>query len=134
LFYDLDRGHPDTPEAEAEAKAKDLKTMAVRDKIYKVRLSSEEVEMLKSANVLNIAKFMRDSSLNVVNKRKDKQVYSKLDRDFILELSRIGGNINQIAKALNTDIAKGEPFQAVKVLHLLIAINENLEQLKDDKK
>ena len=134
MFYDLDRGHPDTPEAEAEAKAKDLKTMAVRDKIYKVRLSSEEVEMLKSANVLNIAKFMRDSSLNVVNKRKDKQVYSKLDRDFILELSRIGGNINQIAKALNTDIAKAEPFDAVKVLHLLIAINENLERLKDDKK
>ena len=80
--------------------------MAVRDKVYKVRLSSEEVEMLKSANVLNIAKFMRDSSLNVVNKRKDKQVYSKLDRDFILELSRIGGNINQIAKALNTDFPK----------------------------
>lgn len=132
MFYDLDRGHPDTPEA--EAKAKDLKTMAVRDKIYKVRLSSEEVEMLKSANVLNIAKFMRDSSLNVVNKRKDKQVYSKLDRDFLLELSRIGGNINQIAKALNTDIAKGEPFEAVKVLHLLIAINENLELLKESKK
>ena len=107
--------------------------MAVRDKVYKVRLSSEEVEMLKSANVLNIAKFMRDSSLNVVNKRKDKQVYSK-HRDFILELSRIGGNINQIAKALNTDIAKAEPFDAVKVLHLLIAINENLERLKDDKK
>ena len=130
MFYDLDRGHPDTP----EAKAKDLKIMAVRDKVYKVRLSSEEVEMLKSANVLNIAKFMRDSSLNVVNKRKDKQVYSKLDRDVILELSRIGGNINQIAKALNTDIAKAEPFDAVKVLHLLIAINENLERLKDDKK
>lgn len=128
----LFRASPETPEA--KAKAKDLKTMAVRDKIYKVRLSTEEVEMLKSANVLNIAKFMRDSSLNVVNKRKDKQVYSKLDRDFILELSRIGGNINQIAKALNTDIAKAEPFDAVKVLHLLIAINENLERLKDDKK
>lgn len=128
----LFRASPETPEA--KAKAKDLKTMAVRDKIYKVRLSTEEVAMLKSANVLNIAKFMRDSSLNVVNKRKDKQVYSKLDRDFLLELSRIGGNINQIAKALNTDIAKGEPFQAVKVLHLLIAINENLELLKESKK
>lgn len=108
--------------------------MAVRDKIYKVRLSTEEVEMMKSANVLNIAKFMRDSSLNVVNKRKDKQVYSKLDRDFLLEFSKIGGNINQIAKALNTDIAKGEPFEAIKVLHLLIAINENLELLKESKK
>lgn len=122
------------PASRNPPKAKDFKIMAVRDKIYKVRLSSEEVEMLKSANVLNIAKFMRDSSLNVVNKRKDKQAYSKLDRDFILELSRIGGNINQIAKALNTDIAKGESFEAVKVLHLLIAINENLERLKDDKK
>ncbi|HFZ2943333.1 TPA: plasmid mobilization relaxosome protein MobC [Salmonella enterica subsp. enterica serovar Paratyphi A] len=108
--------------------------MAIRDKVYKVRLSSEEVEVLKSANVQNIARFMRESSLGVVNNRKQQQVYSKIDRDFLLELSRIGGNINQIAKALNTDIAKGEPFQAVKVLHLLIAINENLERLKDDKK
>jgi hypothetical protein len=126
LFYDLDRGHPDTPEAEA----KDLKIMAVRDKVYKVRLSTEEVEILKSANVLNIAKFMRDSSLNVVNKRKDKQVYSKLDRDFLLELSRIGSNINQIAKAVNTDIAKAEPLDALKLLQLLISINQNLEDLK----
>lgn len=104
--------------------------MAVRDRIYKVRLSSEEVEMLKSANVLNIAKFMRDSSLNVVNKRKDKQAYSKLDRDFLLELSRIGSNINQIAKAVNTDIAKAEPLDALKLLQLLISINQNLEDLK----
>ncbi len=126
MFYDLDRGHPDTPEAEA----KDLKIMAVRDKVYKVRLSTEEVEILKSANVLNIAKFMRDSSLNVVNKRKDKQVYSKLDRDFLLELSRIGSNINQIAKAVNTDIAKAEPLDALKLLQLLISINQNLEDLK----
>ena len=43
-------------------------------------------------------------------------------------------SLNQIAKALNTDIAKGEPFEAVKVLHLLIAINENLELLKESKK
>ena len=108
--------------------------MAVRDKIYKVRLSSEEVEMLKSANVLNIAKFMRDSSLNVVNKRKDKQVYSKLDRDFILELSRIGTNINQISKAININIARDEPLDAVKLLHLLIGIDETLKQLKESVK
>ena len=90
--------------------------------------------MLKSANVLNIAKFMRDSSLNVVNKRKDKQVYSKLDRDFILELSRIGTNINQISKAINTNIAREEPFEAVKLLHLLIGIDETLKQLKESVK
>ena len=108
--------------------------MAIRDKVYKVRLSTEEVEILKSANVLNIAKFMRDSSLNVVNKRKDKQVYSKLDRDFILELSRIGTNINQISKAINTNIARDEPLDAVKLLHLLIGIDETLKQLKESVK
>lgn len=105
-------------------------SMAVRDKIYKVRLSSEEVEMLKDGNVQNIARFLRESGLNSINKKEQKNVYSKLDREFLLELSRIGNNINQIAKAVNIDIAKGEPLEAIKLLHLLIAINENLEELK----
>ena len=104
--------------------------MAVRDKIYKVRLSSAEVEILKDGNVQNIARFLRESGLNSINKKEQKNVYSKLDREFLLELSRIGNNINQIAKAVNIDIAKGEPLEAIKLLHLLIAINENLEELK----
>ena len=104
--------------------------MAVRDKIYKVRLSSEEVEILKDGNVQNIARFLRESGLNSINEKEQKNAYSKLDREFLLELSRIGNNINQIAKAVNIDIAKGEPLEAIKLLHLLIAINENLEELK----
>ena len=104
--------------------------MAVRDKIYKVRLASEEVEILKDGNVQNIARFLRESGLNSINKKEQKNAYSKLDREFLLELSRIGNNINQIAKAVNIDIAKGEPLEAIKLLHLLIAINENLEELK----
>lgn len=103
---------------------------AVREKSYKVRLSIAEVETLKEANVLNIAKFLRDSALNAVNEKEQKSFYSKVDRDFVLELSRIGNNINQIAKAINTDLAKREPLDAVRLLHLLIAVNENLEQLK----
>jgi len=103
---------------------------AVREKIYKVRLSTAEVETLREANVLNIAKFLRDSALNAVNEKEQKSFYSKVDRDFVLELSRIGNNINQIAKAINTDLAKREPLDAVRLLHLLIAVNENLEQLK----
>ena len=103
---------------------------AVREKIYKVRLSTAEVETLREANVLNIAKFLRDSALNAVNEKEQKSFYSKVDRDFVLELSRIGNNINQTAKAINTDLAKREPLDAVRLLHLLIAVNENLEQLK----
>ena len=114
---------PDTPKIKS-------RLGMVRDKTYKVRLSTEELEVLKNDNVQNIARFLRESGLNSINKKKQKNLYSKLDREFLLELSRIGNNINQIAKAVNIDIAKGEPLEAIKLLHLLIAINENLEELK----
>ena len=74
---------------------------AIRERSYKVRMSLAEVETLKEANVLNIAKFLRDSALNAVNKKEQKNFYSKVDRDFVLELSRIGNNINQIAHTVN---------------------------------
>jgi hypothetical protein len=54
----------------------------------------------------------------------------KLDREFLLELSRIGGNINQIAKAINTDIASSRPLDAARLLHLLIGIDQTLKELK----
>ena len=121
---------PRNPQKQKQKQKQKQGSMAVRDKIYKVRISSEEVEILKDGNVQNIARFLRESGLNSINKKEQKNVYSKLDREFLLELSRIGNNINQIAKAVNIDIAKGEPLEAIKLLHLLIAINENLEELK----
>lgn len=114
---------PDTPKIKS-------RLGMVRDKTYKVRLSTEELEVLKNDNVQNIARFLRESGLNSINKKKQKNLYSKLDREFLLELSRIGNNVNQIAKAINIDIAKREPLFAVKLLHLLISINENLQDLK----
>lgn len=107
---------------------------AVREKIYKVRLSTAEVETLREANVLNIAKFLRDSALNAVNEKEQKSFYSKVDRDFVLELSRIGNNLNQIAKAVNVEAARGDPFDAVKLLQFLIAIDESLQSLREDLK
>lgn len=101
-----------------------------REKIYKVRLSNSELEILQNANVLNIARFLRESGLAVIKGKEQKQVYSKIDRDFLLELSRIGNNINQIAKAINQDTLNTGTFDRVRLLHLLIAINENLESLK----
>lgn len=108
--------------------------MEKRNKVYKVRLSDTELQKLRDGNVENIARFLRESAIAAVGGKEKKQVYSKLDRDFLLELSRIGSNINQIAKALNTDVAKGEPFDAVKLLHLLIGVNEALEDLRNDLK
>lgn len=101
-----------------------------REKIYKVRLSNSELEALQNGNVISIARFLRESGLAAIQGKEQKQVYSKIDREFLLELSRIGNNINQIAKAINIDTVKTGTFDRVKLLQLLMAINENLEDLK----
>jgi len=58
--------------------------------------------------------------------------YSKTERALILELGRIGNNVNQIAKAVNTDIAGVGTFDKVKLLHLLISIDQQLRELRPD--
>ena len=107
-------------------------TAIKRNKVYKVRFSDAEVQKIKDANVLNIAKYLRDTSLAQIDatqgnakKKNLENHYTKLDREFLLELSG-GGNINQIAKAINTDIASSRPLDAARLLHLLIGIDQTL--------
>ena len=58
--------------------------------------------------------------------------YTKTERSLILELGHIGNNVNQIAKAINTDIAGTGTFDKVKLLHLLISIDQQLRELRPD--
>ena len=46
------------------------------------------------------------------------------------EIQKIGVNINQIAKAINTDLASSRPLDAARLLHLLIGIDQTLKELK----
>ena len=132
VFHDLVQGQaPETP----KSKGKSM-TAIKRNKVYKVRFSDAEVQKIKDANILNIAKYLRDTSLAQIDatqgnaKKNQENHYTKIDRDFLLELSRIGGNINQIAKAINTDIASSRPLDAARLLHLLIGIDQTLKELK----
>ena len=59
---------PDTPKIKS-------RLGMVRDKTYKVRLSTEELEVLKNDNVQNIARFLRESGLNSINKKKQKNLW-----------------------------------------------------------
>ena len=106
----------------------------VREKRVEVKLSTEEYETLKNANTASIARFLRESALSAVNK-EETQVpqFTKLDRDFLLELSRIGNNINQIAHAVNRDLAADRPLDAARLLHLLIGVDQTLKELRDDR-
>ena len=124
------------------------KTKLVRERTYKVRLSESEYQLLDSNNPYgSMAKLLRQSALekttqlfnskvNAAEKIKLSKVvessYNKTERNLILELSRIGNNVNQIAKAINTDIASTGAFDKVKLLHLLISIDQQLRELRPD--
>ena len=121
---------------------------AVRERTFKVRLSESEYQLLDSNNPYgSIAKLLRQAAVEKAtkiynSKAEDNQKikvtkvvessYSKIERALILELGRIGNNMNQIAKAVNTDIAGTGAFDKVKLLHLLISIDQQLRELRPD--
>ena len=121
---------------------------AVRERTFKVRLSESEYQLLDSNNPYgSIAKLLRQSAVEKATKiynskaEDDQKIkttkvvessYTKTERALILELGRIGNNINQIAKAIHTDIAGTGAFDKVKLLHLLISIDQQLRELRPD--
>ena len=119
---------------EYKAKINHAKKRKVREHRVEVRLSDDELAQLKNANAPSIAKLLRASALRVVNKQETQvPQFTKLDRDFLLELSRIGNNINQIAHAVNRDLAADRPLDAARLLHLLIGIDQVVRELRDDR-
>ena len=124
------------------------KQKVVRERTFKVRLSESEYQLLDANNPFgSIAKLLRQSAVDkatkIYNSKADdaekikstkivESSYSKTGRNLILELGRIGNNVNQIAKAINTDIAGTGTFDKVKLLHLLISIDQQLRELRPD--
>ena len=120
----------------------------VRERTFKVRLSETEYQLLDANNPYgSIAKLLRQSAVEKATKIHNSKAdddekikttkivessYSKIERELILELSRIGNNVNQIAKAINTDIAGTGTFDKVKLLHLLISIDQQLREIRPD--
>ena len=123
-------------------------TKSVRERTFKVRLSESEYQLLDTNNPYgSIAKLLRQAAVEkatkIYNSNADadqkikstkvvESLYSKTERALVLELGRIGNNVNQIAKAVNTDIAGVGTFDKVKLLHLLISIDQQLRELRPD--
>ena len=124
------------------------KKRQVRKHRVEIRLSESEYQLLDTNNPYgSIAKLLRQSAVekatHLFNSKVDdsekikptkivESTYSKTERSLILELGRIGNNVNQIAKAINTDIASTGAFDKVKLLHLLISIDQQLRELRPD--
>ena len=124
------------------------KQRKVREHRVEVRLSEAEYQLIEMNNPFNsIAKLLRQSALdevvNIHNSKAEeseklkplkvvKTSYSSTEKALLLELARIGNNVNQIAKAVNTDISSTGAFDKVKLLHLLISIDQQLRELRPD--
>lgn len=119
-----------------------------RERSFKVRLSEAEYQLLDTYNPYgSIAKLLRETALEKtkqisISKNKDpvasktpshiEPSYTKKEKELVLQLARIGNNVNQIAKAVNTDIAGVGLFDKTKLLHLLISIDRQLQELRPD--
>lgn len=106
-----------------------------RTNIVKVRLTDSELNLIKEKNpYASISRFMRESTLNTIHPTSQKpiQKYSATHKNLLIALSRIGTNVNQIAKAVNADVKNLNDFDKSKLLLLLIDIEKQLRELRPD--
>lgn len=106
-----------------------------RINIVKVRLTDSELNLIKEKNpYASVSRFMRESTLNTIHttSQKPTQKYSATHKNLLIALSRIGTNVNQIAKAVNADVKNLNDFDKSKLLILLIDIEKQLRELRPD--
>ena len=106
-----------------------------RTNIVKVRLTDSELNLIKEKNpYASVSRFMRESTLNTIHttSQKPTQKYSATHKNLLIALSRIGTNVNQIAKAVNADVKNLNDFDKTKLLILLLDIEKQLRELRPD--
>ena len=112
----------------------DKSTKKIRDRHIQIRLTDTEFNDIKTrAGELGTSTFLRQLALgqNIEQpKGKAKKIIHAADPELVRHVAWIGNNINQIAKAINTDIASSRPLDAARLLHLLIGIDQTLRELK----
>lgn len=90
----------------------------LRTKEIKIRLSEPEYQrLLDKKTTTHLAKYIRDVALSDERQRVKKTVAPKL----ILELARIGNNVNQLARFCNASerIAADDAFRIMASLELV---------------
>jgi len=105
--------------------------MRKRTKKIEIRVSEEEYSLLLERKTkARLAEWVRNTCLGNEPIKKSRPV-SKVDPALLVALSKIGGNLNQIARHLNMD--KNLPAQEkVKVLLELASIEQSLGELVEN--
>lgn len=106
-----------------------------RIKIVKSRFNKTEIELLiANANGEPLGAFLRNLGLGNTIKEvyKIKKIYTPVDPDLILELQKLGINLNQIARKVNQDSKSGKSLDLFQILSELSRIRELLSEIKED--
>ena len=117
-------------------------TKRQRQKSVSVRLSESEYERLKndaSRQSLTVGSYIRSTMLDAPIPRQSRRPLAKKDTaiigKYLGELGKLGSNINQIARALNSANLSGDDSIAPskkEVLKSINSTNELLKQIGDD--
>jgi hypothetical protein len=85
------------------------KTGEVRNQVVPIRLSETELRYVKErAGSLSLSEFFRKAGLGQqIPQRRKRPPLPQLHRDMLLALGKIGGNLNQIARACSLAVHQG---------------------------
>ena len=100
-----------------------------RTKEIKIRLTEQEHQILLGKKTgAELATWIRDTCLQTDTPKK--KPIKTADPELLRQLTRIGGNLNQIAKHTNTDVLGGK-IDCLRLLGELAIIREQLGKLSE---
>lgn len=98
-----------------------------RIKEIKIRLTEQEHQLLQSKKTgLELATWIRATCLGVQTRQKNTK---GSDPALVRQLAKIGANLNQLAKIANTEQAKGDIINLLRLTGELAIIREQLNEL-----
>lgn len=98
-----------------------------RTKEIKIRLTEQEHQALLDRKKGELAVWIRNTCLEQ-DIPKPKEVRTA-DPELLRQLARIGGNLNQLARVTNTEQARGDIINLLRLTAELATIREQLNEL-----
>jgi hypothetical protein len=102
----------------------------VRATLIQVRVTKEEKEQIQTNANGNVSDWLRTFGLNPkFPHQKPKYRELKQDPALVAEIAKIGNNINQLARMVNSEAKKGSRLDLVSVQARLAESNDLLSKL-----
>ena len=108
-------------------------TSELREHTFKIRASVDEKLAIESRKPVGfaLAEWWRQLALGQdVKEKRKRRSPPKVDPELLRQLARMGGNLNQIARALNVANRKGNVVDVIELKVLLCSMERELTALR----